>query len=113
MNFFNLLGEASGGPFGATIESSGMMDWMKSIAKFLDSIIVPVTIIVAILGAVWIIWLGVQLAKAEDSGKQADAKKKLVNVAIAIVSVIILIWLLTWFAASAGSIFGLNAIEPV
>ncbi len=107
MSFLSLLG----GPFSTAISSSGAMDWIKNIANFLDGIIVPVTIIVAIVGAIWVIWLGVNLAKADDATKQKDAKTKLINVVVAIIAVIVLIWLLTWFSASAGTIFGLNPIS--
>jgi len=111
MNLFSLLG----GPFSTQISDATAVWgtnylWLKNIALFLDGIIVPVTIIVAILGAIWIIWLGVQLAKADEAGKQKEAKTKLINVVIALLSVIILIWLLTWFSASANTIFGLHPI---
>ncbi len=111
MNLFSLLA----GPFEKIITSSTSwgtaFGWVKNIAVFLDGIIVPVTIIVSIVGAIWIIWLGVNLAKAEDATKQKDAKSKLINVVVAIIAVIVLIWLLTWFSSSAGTIFGLNPIS--
>ncbi|NCB48417.1 MAG: hypothetical protein EOM55_02155 [Clostridia bacterium] len=114
MNFLNLLGAVtSNGPFKTVIEENSNwtgIEWVRNIAIFLDNMILPVTIIVSIIGAVWIIWLGVQLAKAEEAGKQKEAKGKLINVVIAMVSVIILIWILTWFSASASTIFNGSTI---
>ncbi len=40
--------------------------------------------IVGAIGAIYAIWLGVQLARAEDQGKRDDAKKHLITVFIAI-----------------------------
>ena len=74
--------------------------WLLPIAKFLNNALVPIIIIVAILGAIWIIWLGVQLAKAEDSSKAAEQKKRLINVVIALIAVIVFIFLMTFVASS-------------
>lgn len=89
---------------------SGNYDWLLPIVKFLDGLLIPLTIIVAVAGAIWVIILGVQLARAESADKAQEAKKRLINVAVAIVAAIIFIWLLTWFAANIGTIFGKNAI---
>ena len=83
--------------------------WLKPIAKFLDEAIIPVIIIVGALGAIWIIILGVNLARAESSDKAAEAKKRLINVIIALVSVILLIFLLALFTNKAPDWFGLSA----
>ena len=74
-------------------------EWLWPIANFLNNALIPIIIIVSILGAVWIIWLGVQLAKAEDSSKATDQKKKLINVVIALVAVIVFIFLFTFLAS--------------
>ena len=99
----NLLG----GVFNVTLSS---YTWLQPIVDFLDNLLVPLTIIVAVAGAIWVIILGVQLARAESADKAQEAKKRLINVAVALVAVIIFIWLLTWFAANVETIFGENAI---
>lgn len=99
----NLLG----GVFNVTLSS---YTWLQPIVDFLDNLLVPLTIIVAVAGAIWVIILGVQLARAESADKAQEAKKRLINVAVALVAVIIFIWLLTWFAANVETIFGDNAI---
>lgn len=96
----NLLG----GVFNVTLTAP--YDWLNPIVKFLDDLLVPLTIIVAVAGAIWVIILGVQLARAESADKAQEAKKRLINVAVAIVAAIIFVWLLTWFASKVGDIFG-------
>lgn len=110
MNIFNLLA----GIFEVDITGKGF-DWLQPIVNFLDDLIVPITIILAVAGAIWVIILGVQLARAESADKAQEAKKRLINVAVAIVAIIIFIWLLTWFASAVakGEIFEKSPIDPV
>lgn len=79
--------------------------WLGPIAKFLDDALIPVIIVVGALGAIWIVILGVNLARAESSDKAQEAKKRLINVVIAIVSVIILIFLLAFFVSKVPTLF--------
>ena len=55
-NIFNLFG----GPFAQQIQDNfnkaNSVEWIKPIVEFLDRIIWPLTIIVAIVGAIWVIW---------------------------------------------------------
>lgn len=80
--------------------------WLAPIAKFLDDALIPVVIVVGALGAIWIVILGVNLARAESSDKATEAKKRLINVVIAIVSVIILVFLLAFFVSKVPNLFG-------
>ncbi len=79
--------------------------WLKPIAKFLDDALIPVIIVVGALGAIWIIILGVNLARAETADKATEAKKRLINVVIALVAVLILIFLLAFFVTNAPTWF--------
>ena len=79
--------------------------WLKPIAKFLDDALIPVIIVVGALGAIWIIILGVNLARAETADKASEAKKRLINVVIALVAVLILIFLLAFFVTNAPTWF--------
>ena len=97
------MGNLLGGMFKDAIDNNfegTSFSWLKPIATFLDNLLIPFIIIVLIAGAAWVIVLGVNLAKAEDTGKAQEAKKKLINVVIALVSIIVLIFLLTFLAAN-------------
>ena len=96
-NFISLLGGIFN-PSDAEFTKYGM-GWLYPIANFLDNLLIPFMIIVLIAGAAWVIVLGVGLARAEDTGKAQEAKKKLINVAVALVSIIVLVFLLTFLAA--------------
>ena len=76
------------------------LGWLKPIATFLDNILIPFIIVVLVAGAIWIVLLGIKLAKAEDTTKADEAKKKLINVAISIVAVIVFIFLLAFVASN-------------
>jgi len=97
-----------GGVFNVTLSS---YTWLQPIVNFLDGLLIPLTIIISVAGAIWVIILGVQLARAESADKATEAKKRLINVAVAIVAVIVFIWLLTWFASSVETIFGSSQIK--
>lgn len=86
--------------------SGSSFEWLGPIAKFLDDALIPVVIVVGALGAIWIIVLGVNLARAESSDKATEAKKRLINVIIAILAVIILIFLLAFFVSKVPQMFG-------
>lgn len=99
MNFLGMVFD------NAISQLTGDYAWLAGIARFLDGLIVPLTIIVAVAGSIWVIVLGVGLARAESADKAQEAKKRLINVAVAMIAVIIFMWLLTWFACSIGTIF--------
>lgn len=92
----------------AKFKNYASFKWLAPIAKFLDDALIPVVIVVGALGAIWIIILGVNLARAESSDKATEAKKRLINVVIAIVSVIILVFLLALFVSKVPDLFGSN-----
>ena len=94
--------------FDASVWEEGGMSkfsWLKPIAQFLDDALIPVIIVVGALGAIWIIILGVNLARAETADKASEAKKRLINVVIALVAVLILIFLLAFFVTNAPTWF--------
>ena len=86
--------------------------WLYPIANFLNNAIIPIIIIVAILGAIWIIWIGVQLAKAEDPSKANDQKKKLINVVIALIAVIVFIFLFAFLSTQLPLWLGDSTANP-
>ena len=89
------------------------LGWLRPIATFLDNILIPFIIIVLVAGAIWIVLLGIKLARAEDTTKADEAKKKLINVAISIVAVIVFIFLLAFVASNIPTwIKGSNPFSP-
>ena len=91
--------------------NAGNFPWLKPIARFLDDALIPVIIVVGALGAIWIIILGVNLARAETADKATEAKKRLINVVIALVAVLILIFLLAFFINQAPTWFGSSSTD--
>ena len=65
-------------------------EWLEPLVKVLQSIVLPVLIVVATAGVIYAIYLGVMMAKAEDEGKREEAKKRIINVVIAIAVTIVL-----------------------
>ena len=108
---FNFLG----GPFAnaiTTLSQDAKYGWIAPIAIALDNLIFPLTIIIGVVGGIWVIWLGVQLAKAEGDDVQKK-KKALINVIIAVVITLVILWLLVWFVTSFQTIFGKTPLETV
>ena len=98
MNFMMGLMNLIGGIFNKAESDFGNFKWLYPIAKFLDSLLIPMIIVLAMVGVIWVVWIGVNIAKAEDAGKAEEQKKRLINVAIAIVAVIIFVFLLAFVA---------------
>ena len=109
---YNFLAGPFEGPL-SSISSTSATNWLYPVVKVLDELIVPITIIALIVGAIWLIWLGVKLARAEDEKGQKEAKKAIINVAIALVCVIVMMWVLVWFAANFNTIFTSDVISSV
>jgi len=80
--------------------------WLYPVLTFIDSAFVPIIIVVAAVGGIWCIFLGVNLARAESADKADEAKKRLINVVIALVASILLIFLLSLFVSQIPAIFG-------
>lgn len=108
---FNLFGGPFEGALDGTAWNNESVQWLKPIVAVLDQLIIPITIVVAIAGAIWIIILGVKLARAETADKAKEAKGALIRVAIAIVASLVLIWLLTWFATNITTLFNIKPFD--
>lgn len=59
-------------------------EWMGQIFNAISIVLYIIMGIVGAAGAIYAIYLGVQLARAEEQGKRDDAKKHLVTVLIAV-----------------------------
>ena len=111
MRLFNLLGTSS-----SSVEYShlsGIFDgtnipedyeWLKPIINFLNQYLIPITITLVVMGAFLAIFMGIALARAEDSGKAGDLKKRMWGLIITVLVVLVLIWLLAWLFSALPTI---------
>ncbi|MBQ4558060.1 MAG: hypothetical protein IJA61_01635 [Clostridia bacterium] len=106
MNFFSFLlaPDFSGAP-------DGIKEIMVKIYEVIESIVVPVIILVATVGIIYAIVLGVNYAKAETSDAKEEAKKRIINVVVGAVLIIVLVLLMYLFISNADAIFGWAAQE--
>ena len=84
--------------------------FLDPILKVLDEIVWPILIVLAAVGSIYAIYLGVMMAKAENAEIREEAKKRIINAVIAIVIVVVLILLMKLFTTYAPQIIG--AGEP-
>lgn len=82
--------------------------WLQQILDVLNMIIFPILIVVASVGTIYAIYLGVMMAKAENAEKREEAKKRIINAVIAVAVMIVLILLLKLFTEYAPGILGIN-----
>lgn len=69
-------------------------------AQLLDEFLLPVIIGGSIIGAVYALWLGIQYARTEGESR-GEAKKRIINFIIGIVSLIVLFILLRIYTLQA------------
>ncbi len=102
LNFVNLLG--------ASYTFNTGQEWLDSmlttIRDIIETIVVPVIVIVATVGLIYAIVLGVNYAKAETTDQKEEAKKRIINVVVGALLMIVLMLLLYLFIANADKIFG-------
>ena len=70
-----------------------LLDAEQAAAKAVEIIktmVGPVLVVLAGAGAIYMVVMGVQFAKAEDEGKRQEVKKRLLNLAIGVVLVMAL-----------------------
>jgi hypothetical protein len=120
MRFFSLLGADAaaitydGGIFNTVLKGEWFQKqdnhWLGQIVAFLGRILVPVTIVILAAAVVWCVYLGIQLARAEDAGKAGDIKKRLINVAVAFVITLAAIWIIASLMAFVPDWLGRNDV---
>ena len=88
--------------------TEGNYTWLNPILKVLNDIIFPILIVLAAVGTIYAIYLGVMMAKAENAEKREEAKKRIINAVIALVVVVVLVLLLQLFINYAPGILGVD-----
>lgn len=76
------------------------------LVTILDSLLIPIIILIGVAGAVYAIVLGVQFAKAESADKRDEAKKRLINAVIGIVISLIVLIAMKIFIKQAANVAG-------
>lgn len=83
--------------------------WLEKLLGAIESIVGPILIVVGAIGVIYAIYLGVMLAKAENAEKREEAKKRIINVLIAIAITAVLIFIMYLFSANIDWFMGLGA----
>lgn len=76
------------------VELDARFKFLKTICDALNQLLWPILIVVATVGSIYAIYLGINMARAEDASKRDEAKKRVVNAVISMVVVITLILLI-------------------
>ena len=82
--------------------------WLEKLLGAIESIVGPILIVVGAIGIIYAIYLGVMLAKAENAEKREEAKKRIINVLIAIAITAVLIFIMYLFSANVDWFMGLS-----
>ena len=120
LGFMNMLlaegaDAAKTGPYANVVVPEGMgwlVNILATVYEVINAIIVPILIIVATAGIVYAIVLGVNYAKAETSDQKEEAKKRIINVVVGAVLMIVLMLALFLFIKYAPDIFGWVSGNP-
>ena len=84
-----------------------LVELSNQIHDILSTIVGPILIALGGAGAIYIVVLGVQFAKSESEEKRAEAKKRMINLAIGVVLILALASVCTFIDwASFIQIFG-------
>ena len=71
------------------------------VVKVLDTLLLPIIILLGTAGTIYAIVLGVNFAKAETADKREEAKKRMINAIIGLVVTLVLLILLKLFTNNA------------
>ena len=107
MNFMGSpLGQIAGG-YKDYADENHKYHWVYTLCNTLESFLTPILILVGTAGLIYAVVLGVNLARADSSDKQQEAKKRLVYAIIGLAVIILLILFMRIFINNVDSILGL------
>ena len=90
----------------------GSWVWLKEIVGSINWIMIPIMVLVGTAGLIYAVVLGVNLARADGAEKIKEAKQRLVNAIVGLVSIIVLCLLLWLFVQNVPTIFGFIETSP-
>lgn len=71
--------------------STRLKDTAEKVSEILKTIVGPCFSVLASLGVIYMVVLGVQYAKSESDDKRAETKKRIVNLAIGVVIMVLML----------------------
>ncbi len=80
----------------STTNEDRTSEWKQQILDFLKEYLVPITIFLLILTAVFSVVLTFLIMKTENPETQAKYKKRMVQLLVTIVICLLLVWVLYW-----------------
>lgn len=72
------------------------VSWLRGFAVFMDSIFLPTILIIAGIGIVWVVVLGVGLTRARDDKTMLIKRRQLYKVAVGIMVLMMFLFLITF-----------------
>lgn len=96
-------------------QSKRVVDTAKKVHEVLANIVGPCLAVLGSMAIMYVIVLGVQYAKSENDEKRAEAKKRIINMVIGVIAIIVLLllcWLVDW-GEIIPKIFGYVDIDGV
>lgn len=95
MNFLlkitSLLGNGWTDAFEKNPEAKEDFGWVINLFKYLDPILYALMAVVGAAGVIYAVYLGINLARADDQTKRDEAKKRLIYTLIAVAVVVVLV----------------------
>lgn len=94
MNFLMAVNQLLGwkSMFENYVDSNGVSyNWMANVFGTISTVLYVLMGIVGAAGAVYAVWLGITLARADEQSKRDEAKKHLITTLIAIAVTVVLI----------------------
>ena len=67
------------------------LEFLKTIVQVIENVLWPILIVVATIGTIYAIYLGINMAKAEETGKRDEAKKHIIAVVTAMAITVVFI----------------------
>ena len=97
MGIFTFLADTS-----SNANTYGETSWGQAILGFLQDYLVPITITLLVMAAIFCVVLAFLMMKTEKPETQATYKKRMFQICIAILVSLALVWILYWLLGSPG-----------
>lgn len=89
MNILNLLGEI--------FVYNGRYKFINTLLEFMNKVIVPFTISLTVLTAIFTLVLVFLIIKAESVDRAEEYKKRMKGLLLTVIIVIVFVWVFSWF----------------